>query len=130
MKQFFLPLGLLLSIVVALLLPAGGIFISENSGIKTLVIIIFLVSGYQAGAKGLTLDNRLFSVDVAHDMQNGRLIVVGVAAFVYYGKIAAISGNDDLVMGLAQLCYLLQIGWAVPSHQMADNLPMVKGAWK
>ena len=62
MKQLFLPLGLLGAIFFALLLPAGGIFISNNSGLKFLIFIIFLVSGYQAGAKGLPLDKGLFHI--------------------------------------------------------------------
>lgn len=62
MKQFFLPLGLLGAIFFALLLPAFGIYISENSGLKILVFVIFLVSGYQAGAKALPLNRRLFSL--------------------------------------------------------------------
>ena len=62
MRQLFLPLGLLLAIVFSLLLPSGGIFLSENSGIRILVFIIFLVSGYQAGAKALPLGRRLFHI--------------------------------------------------------------------
>ncbi len=62
MKQLFLPLGLLGAIFFALLLPACGIFISENSGIKILIFIIFLVSGYQTGAKALPLDRGLLHI--------------------------------------------------------------------
>jgi len=62
MRQFFLPVGLLSAIFFALLLPAGGIFISEHNGIKILVFIIFLVSGFQTGGKGIALDGRLFQV--------------------------------------------------------------------
>lgn len=59
MKQLFLPVGLLLGILAALFLPAGGIFLSANSGVKALIFIIFQVSGYQTGSKGLPLDRRL-----------------------------------------------------------------------
>lgn len=62
MKQFYLPLGLLTAILFAFILPGGGLFISENNGLRILVFIIFLVSGYQTGAKGLSLDRRLFSI--------------------------------------------------------------------
>jgi len=59
-KQIFLPVGLLAAMIAALLLPAGGLFISNNSGPKIIVFIIFLVSGYQTSSKGLTLDKKLF----------------------------------------------------------------------
>jgi len=62
MRQFFLPVGLLSAIFFALLLPAGGIFISDNNGLKILVFIIFLVSGFQTGGKGIALDRRLLQV--------------------------------------------------------------------
>ncbi len=62
MKQLFLPLGLLLAIALALLLPGGGIFLSDNNGVRILVVIIFLVSGYQTGAKALPLDRRLVNI--------------------------------------------------------------------
>ena len=39
------------------------------------------------------------------------------------GKIAAISGNDDLVMALCQFCYLSVIGWAVSDEEfMIDSI--------
>jgi solute carrier family 10 (sodium/bile acid cotransporter), member 7 len=59
MKQLFLPLGLTLAVIFALTLPAGGTFISDHYGLKALVFIIFLVSGYQTGSKGLALDKKL-----------------------------------------------------------------------
>lgn len=59
MKQFFLPVGLLMAVISALLLPAGGHFIADNHGLKIIVFIIFLVSGYQTGGKGFKLDKRL-----------------------------------------------------------------------
>lgn len=59
MKQLFLPLGLILAIIFTFILPEGGIFLSNHHGLKTLVFIIFLVSGYQTGSKGIALDNKL-----------------------------------------------------------------------
>jgi len=59
-KQLFLPVGLLVAVLAALLLPAGGHFISDNSGLRIIVFIIFLVSGYQASSGGLALDRSLF----------------------------------------------------------------------
>lgn len=58
-KQLFLPFGLLVAVLSALLLPAGGHFISDNSGLRIIVFIIFLVSGYQTSSGGLSLDKNL-----------------------------------------------------------------------
>ena len=62
MKQLFLPVGLLVAMFFAFLLPAGGVFLRDNYGLKILVFTIFLVSGYQTGARGLALDKKLFTL--------------------------------------------------------------------
>lgn len=59
LRQVFLPLGLTLALVNALFLPAGGLWIAEHLGIKLFILITFLVSGYQTGTKGLSLDKGL-----------------------------------------------------------------------
>lgn len=59
MKQFFLPVGLILAVVVAILFPNGGIILNHNYGLKILVFVIFMVSGYQTGSGGLPLNMRL-----------------------------------------------------------------------
>ncbi len=95
MKQFFLPLGLILAIIVAILLPAGGIFISENNGLKILVFIIFLVSGYQAGTKGLSLDRRLFSIFLTV-----AFIALILSPLLALAVISVINIPQTLAMGL------------------------------
>lgn len=60
MRKLFLPVGLLVALLAALLLPAGGHFIAENNGLTIIVFTIFLVSGYQTGSKELAVDRRLF----------------------------------------------------------------------
>ncbi len=62
MKQFFLPLGLILAVIAGIILPGGGIFLADNNGLKIVVFIIFLVSGYQTGPRELTLDTKLLKV--------------------------------------------------------------------
>jgi len=60
MKQLFLPSGLILAVITGFILPSGGIFVSDNSGLKIIVFLIFLVSGYQTGAKELSVERKLF----------------------------------------------------------------------
>ncbi len=65
MKQLFLPVGLLVAMLFAFIMPAGGVFLRDYYGLKVLVFAIFLVSGYQTGTRGLPLDRRLVSLFVA-----------------------------------------------------------------
>ena len=60
MKQLFLPLGLILAVTASFMLPVGGTVIAENNGLKIIVFLIFLVSGYQTGTKELTVSKKLF----------------------------------------------------------------------
>jgi hypothetical protein len=53
MRQIFLPLGLILALINALVLPGGGLWIAEHLGIKLFILITFLISGDQTGTKGL-----------------------------------------------------------------------------
>ncbi|MBU0960636.1 MAG: bile acid:sodium symporter [Proteobacteria bacterium] len=62
MRQLFLPLGLILAVLCGLLMPSAGTFLAENSGLKILVFIIFVVSGFQTGSKGFSLDRRLLAL--------------------------------------------------------------------
>lgn len=94
-QQLFLPLGLLLAIFSALLLPAGGIFLSENGGLKILIIIIFLVSGYQTGARGLPLDRRLF-----HIFLTAAVISLILSPLLGLLMTRLINYPDSLAMGL------------------------------
>ncbi len=59
-KQLFLPIGLLAAVIGALLFPTGGHFVSDNNGLRVIVFIIFMVSGYQTCGRGITLDRKLF----------------------------------------------------------------------
>lgn len=44
--------------------------------------------------------------------------------FTNNGRIAALSGKDDLVMCLCQYSYLVGIGWAVSDKRITDELPL------
>jgi sodium/bile acid cotransporter 7 len=62
MKQLFLPFGLILAVIASFILPLGGTFIADNNGLRIIVFLIFLISGYQTGAKKLSGSKKLFFV--------------------------------------------------------------------
>lgn len=62
MKQFFLPIGLILATFGGFFLPACGVVLSDNNGLQIGVIIIFVISGYQTTAQGVTLDRKLCTI--------------------------------------------------------------------
>ncbi|HID70482.1 MAG TPA: hypothetical protein EYP35_08510 [Desulfobacterales bacterium] len=59
MKQFFLPIGLILATIIGFFLPAVGVLFSDNNGLRIVVFIIFLISGYQTGSGGLSVNKKL-----------------------------------------------------------------------
>lgn len=62
MKKFFLPTGLLAALFCALLLPKAGILIAGHGGIRLLVAIIFLVSGFQISTSKLQFNRKLLGL--------------------------------------------------------------------
>ena len=56
MKTYFLPAGLILSLLVSLLIPEPGIFLKELGVIPLCVVVIFFVNGYQTELKDLPRD--------------------------------------------------------------------------
>lgn len=58
MRQYFLPVGLIIAAIFALILPLVGIILADYNGIKLTIIIIFLVSGYQTSTAGVPLNRR------------------------------------------------------------------------
>jgi sodium/bile acid cotransporter 7 len=53
MKTYFLPVGLLISLIVSLVMPAPGVYLKELGLIPWCVVIIFFVNGYQTELKEL-----------------------------------------------------------------------------
>ena len=95
MKQLFLPLGLVLAIIFALFLPVGGVLISDNHGLKILVFIIFIVSGYQTGTQGLLLNRALLFIFLA-----AALISLILAPLLGLCIVKLINLTPFLAMGL------------------------------
>ncbi len=99
MRQTFLPLGLLAAIVFAFILPAGGICISEKNGASLLIIIIFLVSGYQTGTKGITLDKGLLRILLTAATVS---LILSPFLGLALGRISGLS--QSLLTGLVIIC--------------------------
>jgi sodium/bile acid cotransporter 7 len=98
-RQLFLPVGIFVAVIAALLFPAGGVLIADNNGLRILVFIIFLVSGYHTGSQGITLDRKLF-------------VLFGFAAFISL-VLAPVTGL--LVSQLFSLSLPLAIGLIIIS---------------
>lgn len=62
MRRYFLPSGLILAAIFALILPRAGVLFADLGGIKIVISIIFLVSGYQSGTAGIPLNRRVLHV--------------------------------------------------------------------
>lgn len=60
-KKLFLPVGMLLSVIWALIDPAPGVWFKSAVGTPAMIIAIFLVSGMQANFKELKIDRRSIS---------------------------------------------------------------------
>ena len=56
MKTYFLPAGLLISLLVSLVIPEPGSFLKAQGVIPWCVVIIFFVNGYQTQLKELPTD--------------------------------------------------------------------------
>jgi sodium/bile acid cotransporter 7 len=57
-KKLYLPVGLILSIIFALIVPLPGIWMKESGLVPVFVIIIFLVSGWQFNIKDAKLNHK------------------------------------------------------------------------
>ncbi|MCI5132603.1 MAG: bile acid:sodium symporter, partial [Candidatus Electrothrix sp. EH2] len=62
MRRYFLPSGLFLAAIFALLLPQAGVLLAELGGINIVILVIFLVSGYQSGTAGIPLNRGVLHV--------------------------------------------------------------------
>lgn len=99
MKQIFLPLGLTVAGIVGFFLPAGGIFLSDNNALKIVIVVIFLVSGYQTGPRALSLDATLL-----------RLLVIAAAISLFIAPLLSLLLSNilnlslHLTMGLIIMC--------------------------
>ncbi|MCI5223959.1 MAG: hypothetical protein D3924_15125, partial [Candidatus Electrothrix sp. AR4] len=99
MRQIFLPLGLLLAAVFALIQPTAGIFIAGHSGITICIVVIFLVSGYQTGSKGIPLDKGVLRIFFA-----AAAVSLFLAPLLGLALTKVISLPQPLIIGLIVIC--------------------------
>jgi sodium/bile acid cotransporter 7 len=95
MKQFFLPLGLIVAVIAGIILPDGGTFIADKNGLKIIVSLIFLVSGYQTGSKEFEVDGNLFLLFL---VAAGISLILAPILGLLFGKLLGFPLN--LAMGL------------------------------
>lgn len=104
MKQLFLPLGLILAVVAALIFPEGGNFIADNYGLKIFVCLIFLVTGYQTGSKALSLNKNL-----------GTLFLVAALISLAFAPLLALIVSKTLNLPLQLATGLIIISTVPPT---------------
>ena len=64
MNSYFLPVGLLLALIVAVLAPTPGALLHQGGLVPWMVVIIFLVNGYQVDLKKLPRAGRAAKASV------------------------------------------------------------------
>jgi sodium/bile acid cotransporter 7 len=100
MRQYFLPVGLIIAAISALTLPRAGLALADYSGIKLTIIIIFLVSGYQTGIAGITLKNQ----GLLHIFLTAACISLFVAPLLGLAIGSLLALPSSLIIGLFIIC--------------------------
>ncbi|XCN71986.1 MAG: bile acid:sodium symporter [Candidatus Electrothrix aestuarii] len=99
MRQYFLPLGLILAAIFALMFPQAGVYLTGRGGIKLTILIIFLVSGYQTVTAGIPLNRGLLKIFLSAAIIS--LIVTPLLGLAISTLLALPS---FLVIGLLIIC--------------------------
>ncbi len=95
MKNYFLPFGLLLAFLFAWLDPRPGMVLQQLGLIPWMVIIIFLINGYQTNLKQLPRGRGLVTGSIV-----GITISLLISPFVGLGVASVIALPVGAVMGL------------------------------
>lgn len=99
MRQIFLPAGLLLAALAAFVLPGAGLLIAQYIGVKLFILTIFLVSGYQTGTKGISLDKGLVRI-----IASAAAVSLLLAPLLGLALSRLISLPQSLLIGLLVIC--------------------------
>lgn len=121
MKTYFLPVGLLISLLIALVAPAPGIFLKELGLIPWCVVIIFFVNGYQTELKELPK-----SKSFVYTLLVTSFICLIISPFIGLLTASALQLSVGLTLGLL-------VKSAVPSTLstciVMTNLAGGRGTW-
>ena len=86
-KKLFLSVGLVLAVIFALIIPAPGAWMKHNGFVPALVVIIFLISGWQFNFREVKLNRKFFYA-------------------LFLAIIISLFGAPLLGMGAVELCAL------------------------
>ena len=95
MNSYFLPVGLLLALVVALLVPAPGTLLHELGVVPWMVVTIFLVNGYQIALSELPRASRVLPATVA-----GVVINLLVSPLIGLAVVTSFAVPSGIALGL------------------------------
>jgi len=94
-KKLFLPVGLILAITTALIEPRPGIFCKEIGMIPWLVVLIFLVNGYQLQLKDFSFNRKFILAFVVT-----ALLSLAAASFISGGIVRLLPLPTAMALGL------------------------------
>jgi len=95
MKNYFLPVGLLLALLFAWLDPEPGALLQQKGLIPWMVITIFLINGYQTNLKQLPRGRSILAGSIV-----GVMISLLISPFVGLAVASALALPVGAVMGL------------------------------
>lgn len=81
-KSLFLPVGLLVALILAVLLPSPGVWMSGQGMVTVFIVIIFLLSGWHLNLKSAGIDRKLgmaFAMSIVVSLLIGPFVGLAVA---------------------------------------------------
>jgi sodium/bile acid cotransporter 7 len=98
-KKIFLPIGLVLAIACALIIPHAGIWMKHQGFVPVFVIIIFLVSGWQFNIRDAKLNHKFI-----YALLLALVISLLGAPFIGIGAVELFGFGTMTALGLIVVC--------------------------
>lgn len=98
-KKLFLPVGLVLAIATALIIPQTGIWMKHQGFVKIFVVAIFLVSGWQFNIHDAKLNHKFMYASLL-----SLVISLLAAPFLGVGAIELFGFGASTGLGLIVMC--------------------------
>jgi len=95
MNSYFLPIGLLLALLIAWLVPDPGAMLQRLGLIPWMVVTIFLINGYQTRFKELPRGRKILSASII-----AILISLLISPLIGLAVVSAVSLTTGAAMGL------------------------------